>query len=103
MPDVGSHAALHQATDPSIDQGANSSYETIQSAKGGLREALFDEFFWICVDHHRQIVCHAHCVQKGAHDNPACLFAIREDLVIFAHHLMMAVQCPVMIVPRKAI
>lgn len=30
-----------------------------------------------------------------------CLFAIGEDLVVLAHYLVMTVQCPIVVVPRK--
>lgn len=76
--DVGDHAALHHAADPSIDQRANPFRETIQGAKGGHFVALFDEFLQGRVDHVRRVVHRAHSTQECAHDDPACLFAIGE-------------------------
>jgi len=40
------------------------------------------------------------CTQECAEDHPACLSAIREKLVVFAHHLMMPIQRPIMLISR---
>ncbi len=74
---VGGHAALLTlAADPSIDQRANPSRETIQGTKGGHFVTLLDEFFQSRIDHIRWIVHCAHSTQERAEDDPACLFAI---------------------------
>ena len=99
--EVGVHAALYHPADPSIDQRANPSRKTIQGAKGGHFVALFNEFFQGRIDHIRRVVHGAHSTQECAEDDPTCLFAIGEDLVVLAHHLVMPIQRPLMVVSRN--
>lgn len=58
--DFRGHATLDHAADPSVDQRANPSRETIQGAEGGHLKALFDEFLQGRVDHIRRVVHRAH-------------------------------------------
>jgi hypothetical protein len=101
MLDVGSHAALHHWAETPIDQRANPSGETVQRAKGGHFVALFDEFFQGRIDHIRRVVHRAHSTEECAVDDPASLFAIGEDLTVLAHHLVMPIQRPIMVVSRN--
>jgi len=62
---------------------------------------LFDEFFQDRINHISRVIHRANGTQERPERSTPSLFAIRDDLIVLSHQLVMPIQRPIMVVPRN--